>query len=160
MLDQQPTAEHKWLQALQGTWKYESNCQMGPDQPPMKQEGTQVGRPVGEFWTLLESSGADPEGQPWSTQFTLGFDPVQNRFVGSFIASMMTHFWLYQGSLDADKNILTLDCEGPRLDQPGGLAHYQDIFEMVSPDHFKLRSQMRGENGEWILFMEADYRRT
>ncbi len=160
MFDQQPTAEHKWLQALHGTWKFETSCRMGPDQPPVKQEGTLIGRPVGEFWTLLECSGTDTEAQPWFTQFTLGYDPVQNSFVGSFIASMMSHFWLYQGSLDQENNILTLDNEGPRLDQPGGQARYQDIFELISPDHFKLRSQMLGDNGEWIPFMEADHYRT
>ena len=46
---------------------------------------------------------------------TLGYDPVQKRFVGTFIGSMMTHMWIYNGTLDAAGKVLTLDTEGPGL---------------------------------------------
>ena len=32
---------------------------------------------------------------------TLGYDPAKKKYVGTFIASVMTHLWIYSGSLDA-----------------------------------------------------------
>ena len=43
---------------------------------------------------------------------SLGFDPQKGRFVGTFIGSMMTHLWIYDGALDASGQALILDAEG------------------------------------------------
>jgi Protein of unknown function (DUF1579) len=69
---------------------------------------------------------------------------------------MMTHLWPYNGSLDADEKILTLDSEGPNFSQ-GAIAPYQDIIELVSNDHKILTSQILMEDGNWNQFMTAQY---
>jgi hypothetical protein len=91
--------------------------------------------------------------------FTFGYDPQKQRFVGTFLGSMMTNLWIYEGSLDADRKLLTLDTEGPSFTDPAKLAKYQDSIEIVSPDHRILRSQFLGEDGKWNPFMTAHYRR-
>ena len=55
---------------------------------------------------------------PSTTIMTLGYDPQKERFVGTFVASMMTHMWHYNGSLDAAEKVLTLDTEGPEHERP------------------------------------------
>ncbi|MCL4203640.1 MAG: DUF1579 family protein [Pirellulaceae bacterium] len=153
-----PQAEHEWFQALLGEWEFTHQCIMGPDQPPSEATGTLTARTLGGLWTTLECRGESPEGGPWSSLFTLGFDPVQNRYVGTFVASMMTHLWLYQGQLDHTGRRLVLDVEGPRFDGLG-MAQYQDIFEIVDRDHWILRSQVLGDDGQWMQFMEGHHRR-
>ncbi|MCU0874915.1 MAG: DUF1579 domain-containing protein, partial [Pirellulaceae bacterium] len=125
-----PQTEHEWFHALLGEWKFTHQCVTGPDQPPVEATGTLTARTLGGLWTILECRGESPEGQPWTSLFTLGFDPTQNRYVGTFVASMMTHLWLYQGQLDETGKRLVLDVEGPRFDGQG-MAQYQDIFEIV-----------------------------
>jgi len=39
------------------------------------------------------------------------------------------------------------------------MVKYQDIVEIVDDDHWTLRSRMPGEDGKWIDFMTAHYRR-
>ncbi len=39
------------------------------------------------------------------------------------------------------------------------MAQYHDVIEIVSPDHRILRSLAQGEDGQWVQFMEAHYRR-
>lgn len=91
---------------------------------------------------------------------TYGYDPEKGRFVGSFISSMMTMMWLYDGSLDADERVLTLDTEGPSMMEEGKTARLQDIVEIIDDDNRLLRSQALGDDGQWQEFMVARYRRT
>jgi hypothetical protein len=150
-----PQPEHQWLHKLVGEWTYETECIMGPDQPPMKHSGTEVVRSLGGLWTLGE--GTNEHG---TSLMTLGYDPVQQRFVGTFVASMMTHLWVYNGSLDADGRVLTMDCEGPTFTEAGGMAHYQDIFEFLDDGRRTLKSQTRQPDGSWKQFMSGVYTRT
>jgi hypothetical protein len=90
---------------------------------------------------------------------TLGYDPQQQRYVGTWIGSMMTHLWLYEGSLDAAGRVLTLNAEGPDMAAAGKMAQYKDMIDLKSDDHRVLTSHIRGEDGEWHGFMTAHYRR-
>jgi hypothetical protein len=154
-----PQAEHEWLQQLVGEWTFEGEASMGPDQPPMKSQGTESVRTLGGLWVLCELQSSMPGGEPGTMLFTFGYDPQKQRFVGTFLGSMMTNLWIYEGSLDADRKLLTLDTEGPSFTDPAKLAKYQDSIEIVSPDHRILRSQFLGEDGKWNPFMTAHYRR-
>ncbi len=155
----EPCAEHHWLQRLVGEWEVESECFMGPDQPPMKTTGTERVRSLGGLWTVGEGRMGDTAEGGCDAVMTLGFDPTSKRFVGTFVAAMMTHLWSYSGSLDAAGQVLTLDTVGPSFADDGTMAPYQDIIEFVDKDHRTLRSRMRGPDGQWTQFMSGHYRR-
>ena len=157
-LSAEPQKEHHWLQPLVGEWTFEGECLMGPDQPPMKNTGSCVTRSVGGLWIVNEGTGEMPGGGTMNSIMTLGYDPQQQRYVGTFIASMMTHLWLYEGKLDASGKVLTLDAEGPAFTGEG-MAKYQDIVTIKSNDHWVLSSKVQGEDGQWTQFMTAHYRR-
>ncbi len=155
----EPQREHQWLQRLVGEWTFEAECSAGKDQPPMKSKGTEVVRSLGGLWTVGEGEGEMPGGGKCQSIMTLGYDPQSKRFVGTFVASVMTHLWPYSGSLDAAEKVLTLDSEGPSFADDGSMAKYQDIIEFLSDDHRLLRSQFQGADGQWHQFMQAHYRR-
>jgi Protein of unknown function (DUF1579) len=155
-MNAEPLKQHQWLDQFIGEWTWESDCIMGPDQPPTKTKGTEVVRSLGGLWIIAEGEGEMPDGSTGQTIMTLGFDPQKDRFVGTFIASMMTYLWPYNGSLDADEKILTLDSEGPNFSD-GTIIPYQDIIEFVSNDHKILRSQTKMDDGNWNQFMTAHY---
>jgi hypothetical protein len=154
-----PQKEHQWLDQLVGEWTYENESVMGPDQPPMKFTGTDSVRSLGGLWAICEGRGDMPGGGTGYMIMTIGYDPATKRYVGSFIGSMMTHMWIYDGELDAAGKVLTLNAEGPSFSPEGGMANYQDIIEIVSPDHRILRSQFQNADGSWTQFMTAHYRR-
>jgi hypothetical protein len=155
----EPQDAHRWLQKLIGEWRWEMEMPAGPDQPAAKHEGTESVRPVGELWTIGEGSSQMPDGSPATTVMTLGYDPARQRFVGTFVGSMMTHLWIYDGALDEAGKVLTLDAEGPDFAGEGKMVKYQDVIEWVSDDHRVLRSRMLQADGEWQEFMLAHYRR-
>ena len=159
MMNAEPQKEHQWLQKLVGEWTFESEASMGPDAPPVHWGGTENVRSLGGLWVLGEGQGEMPGGGIGNTIITLGYDPQLKRFVGTFIGSMMTNMWIYEGELDAAEKVLTLNTEGPDFSVPGKTAKYQDIIELKSDDHRVMSSQFQSADGQWHRFMTANYRR-
>lgn len=154
-----PTREHEWLENLLGHWAFEAKCFMGPDQPPMKSGGEESVRSMDGLWVVAEGLCDTPTGEKGQTLMTLGFNPQTGRFQGTWVGSMMTHMWIYNGELNEDETVLTLNAEGPSFTDPNKTASYQDIIEIKSPDHRTLSSQVQTDSGDWMKFMTADYRR-
>jgi len=153
-----PQEEHRWLQKLVGDWTYESEVTMEPGEV-LRSTGTESVRSIGGLWFLAEGQGEIPGGASGTTLMTLGFDPQKGRYVGSWIGSMMACLWAYEGELDPDTCVLTLNAEGPSMTGDGTTAQYQDLIEFKSDDYRTLSSRMRDADGKWHPFMTAHYRR-
>ena len=154
----EPQTEQKWLDGFIGEWVSETEYSMEPNQPPLKIKGTEVVRSLSGVWIVMEGDGEMPDGGAGKTIMTLGYNPQSQRYVGTFIGSMMTHLWLYSGALDAAGRVLTLDTEGPNFKE-SAMAKYKDIIEFVSADHRIMTSQILGDDGNWLQFMTSHYRR-
>jgi hypothetical protein len=164
----QPQKEHQWLQKLVGEWTFENEAMMGPDQPPLKSTGTETvrclghgeSRSLGGLWFLAEGQGEMPcSGEPATTLMTLGYDPQKQRYVGTWIGSMMTYLWIYDGELDASETVLTLHNEEPSMSGGDKMTKYKDVIEFKSDDHRVLTSHVLTDDGQWEQFMTAHYRR-
>jgi hypothetical protein len=150
----EPQAEHRWLQQLAGDWTFETT--MG-DKPSDTARGREEVRLLGDIWIVGEGEGEMPGFGIGRTMITLGYDPTTRRFRGTWVGSMMTALWVYEGTLEG--NVLTLDTEGPDFVNEGCTSRYRDVIELVDPDHRVLRSQTHGEDGKWTTFMTTHYRR-
>lgn len=155
----EPQKQHHWLQKLVGDWTSEMEAEMGPDQPSMKSKGTETVRSLGGLWIIGEGQGEMPDGGQANMILTIGFDPLTNRFKGTWIGSMMTHLWVYDGELDPSEKVLTLNAEGPSMMDPTKSMKYKDVHELKSEDHRILTSHAMGDDGKWTQFMTAHYRR-
>jgi hypothetical protein len=151
--------EHHWLQKLVGDWTYETEASMGSDQPLEKATGTESVRSLGGLWVLAEGQGEMPGGGTATTMMTLGYDPQKQRYVGTWVGSMMTYLWVYDGELDANERVLTLNAEGPAMSGEGKMGKYKDVIEFKSDDRRVLTSHFLGDDGQWHHFMTANYQR-
>ena len=158
-MEAKPQKQHQWLERFEGDWTYESEAVMAPDQPPEKFTGSESVRSIGGLWFLAEGQGDMPGGGAATTLMTLGYDPQRQRFVGTWIGSMMTHMWVYDGELDAAQRVLTLHTEGPNMTVPGTLAKYRETIELRDDDHRVFTSHMLRDDGSWQQLMTAHYRR-
>lgn len=148
----EPQAEHAWLQRLVGEWTYET----GGDE---KAQGTETVRPLGPLWIIGESQFTMRGGMRGSAVISVGFDPQKGRFVGTWIGSMMTYLWVYEGELDAAGRVLTLSAEGPGMAGDGTTAKYQDIIDLRNDDERGFTARVQGADGQWTEMMTATYRR-
>ena len=154
----EPQKEHNWLQKLVGEWTFEGEA-LEPGQPPSKSTGTESVRSIGDLWFLAEGQGEMPGCGAATMVMTLGYDPQKKRYVGTWVGSMMPHLWVYDGVLDEDERVLTLDAEGPSMAADGKMAKYRDVIEFKSDDHRVLTSHVLSDDGKWQQFMTAHYRR-
>jgi hypothetical protein len=88
---------------------------------------------------------------------TLGYDPRKQRYVGTWIGSMMTYLWRYDGELDAGETVLTLASDGPAMTGDERMAKYKDAIEFKSDDRRTMTSHVLGDDAQWHHFMTAHY---
>lgn len=155
----QPNENHEWLMQMLGEWDMEGEASMGPDQEPMKSSGSESVRALGELWILGEGSGEMPGGGPAKMLISLGYDNKKGKFVGSWIGSMMSGLWVYEGELDSERKVLTLNTQGPSMSGDGSTAPYRDVITLVDKDHRLLESMTQDASGGWYQFMTARYTR-
>ena len=153
-----PVKEHEWLSQFVGEWDVTSEMTVAPGAPPMKCEGTETARQIGGFWVVAELNSV-VVGQPMQALLTVGYDPEQKKYVGTWIDSMTHTLWKYEGSVDETGKILTLEAEGPNMMEPGKTAKYRDATEFKSKDHRVMTSSVQGPDGKWTVFMTANYTR-
>src|SRR5688572_18077303 len=158
-----PQHEHHWLEKLVGKWRVEGKMDMGNGKPAETTTGEETFRSIDGLWFVGEGRGEMPGGVQGTTMMTLGFDTRKNKYVGTFIGSMMTGQWVYEGELDANEKVLTLNTMGPEMGEGGmpgeKLVKYQDRIEFKDDNHRVLTSSTQGKDGKWRQFIEMHYYR-
>lgn len=146
-----PAHGHGWLHRFLGEWDYTGEF-MTPDGGQMTGHGTETVRSLGGYWIMGESVGEMPGGGEAQCVITLGYDPVRERFIGSWVGSMMWHLSIYDGTLSEDGKVLTLESEGPAFIGEG-TALYRDTLIWEDADHRRMETSVRGPDGGWTPLM-------
>jgi hypothetical protein len=159
MMQVEPTQEHRWLQRLVGEWTHEM-IEGEPGKPvEVIGRGTERVRALGDLWVVGEGEAEMSGGECGSSIITLGFDPRKQRFVGTWVGSMMAQLWVYDGALDSSGTVLTLESEGPHMTREGELGTYRDVIELTEAGERTMNSFMLDESGEWQHFVSMNYER-
>lgn len=153
-----PEKEHQWLEQFVGKWEATSECSMGPDQPPIKSEGSMSSRMLGGFWVISEVSYETP-GSTMNAIQTIGYDPAKKKYVGTWVDSATSHMWNYEGTVDESGKVLALDAEGPNFMADGKMTTFRDAYEFESPDLIISTSSILMDDGKWVTFMTGEMRR-
>jgi len=158
MENSKPEPQHLWLYKLLGDWVSEGSMpnEDGSVTPWTAEERF---RKIGDVWVQGEGRSTTPDGKIAHTQMTLGYDPAKGHFVGSWLGTMMTHLWIYKGTLDEAGKVLTLESEGPSFSGDGSLEMYRDVIEFKNDDERTLTAYNQGKDGAWTSFMSVVYRR-
>lgn len=146
-----PAYGHGWLHRFLGEWDYMGEFMM-PDGGQATGRGTETVRSLGGYWITGESVGEMPGGGEAQCIITLGYDPVRERFIGSWVGSMMWHLSTYDGTLSEDGKVLTLESEGPAFTGEG-MALYRDVMVWEDEDHRRMETSVRGPDGGWTPLM-------
>lgn len=154
-----PTPAHKWLNQLVGEWKTESTAQ-SPDGETFKCEGTATATSLGGFWVIITIDN-QMDGTTMRGVMTVGYNPKSKKYIGTWVDSMTSYLWKYEGTRDESGKILPLEAAGPNMLVPDSdkLLKYRDTIEIKSPDHFVLVGSVEAEPGNWVTFMKMNFKR-
>ncbi len=153
-----PVKDQEWLKQLVGEWDIQFKMYMQPDQPPAEAAGTDSVRALGDHWIVAETT-TTMMGAPYSGILSLGYDPQEKHFIGTWIDSFGGHLWVYKGTLNEDRNTLTLETKGPSLEGPDKTARYKEIIQITRNDSRTFTSSMETDEGTWMRILSAEYRR-
>ena len=149
-----PTKEHQWLKQFVGEWESEAEVFHEPGKPPIRGKGTETARLVGGFWVVSQGE-SEMMGMKFSSVLTLGYDPKKKKYIGSWVDSMASHLWTYEGTVDVTGKILTMRAEGPCPMDPGKLCKFREVTEIKDPDNRVFTSWVVGDDGKETMFLRV-----
>lgn len=153
----QPTEHHAWLAQFSGDWVSEVELRCSPGQT-METTGRERIRMFGGFWMVSEST-SDSKEMPFSSIFSVGYDPAKERYIGTWIDTMTSRLWIYEGYVNEKGNILTLLAEGSCPTNPSKTRQYRERIEIVDRDHKIFTSSMQEDDGSWTTCVTVKARR-
>jgi hypothetical protein len=153
-----PARDHRWLQQLVGEWDVQYKVYMQPDQPPSESAGTDSVRTVGDHWVIADTKST-MMGDPFNGVLSLGYDSRNKRFNATWIDSMGGHLWVYKGTLSDAGDTLTLETEGPSMQDLDKTARYKETITITGENSRTFTSIIELEGGAWVEILSAQYRR-
>jgi hypothetical protein len=153
-----PQKEHQWLNQLVGEWDTEGEIHMAPDMEPIKSTGTDTSRMLGGFWLVSDVKG-EFMGMTMEAKLTIGYDTDKKKYVGSWVDSMNSYMWTYEGSVDESGKVLTLNTQGPCPQRGGQMANFKEVIEIKNKDEHTFTSSIQEEDGKWTKMVSVKYRR-
>lgn len=155
----EPARDHEWLKQLVGEWDVQFKMYMQPDQPPMEAAGTDSVRTLGDQWIIAETK-TTMMGVPYNGILTLGYSPLKEHFIGTWIDSFGGCLWVYKGTLNDAGDTLTLETEGPSLlEGPAKTARYKEVIQITGKDTRTFNSTMETPDGTWMKVVTIEHRR-
>jgi hypothetical protein len=98
-------------------------------------------------------------GTSVEARLTIGYDTKKKKYVGTWIDSMTSYMWNYEGSVDDTGKILTLNTEGPGFAGGDKLTKFKEVIEIKNKDERTFTSSYQNEDGTWTQLMSVKYRR-
>jgi Protein of unknown function (DUF1579) len=153
-----PLKGHEWLNQFVGDWEHETEIFMDPGKPPVKAKGSESVRSLGGFWIVADGK-SEMMGTPFTSVLTLGYDPQAKKYIGTWVDSMSSTLWKYEGSVDSTGKVLTLETEGPCPMKPGQIVKFHEVTEFKSKDERVFTSKMLGDDGKWNTIVRVTSKR-
>lgn len=147
--------QHDWLKQFVGVWESNGEMPAVEGQPAGGSlKGTTSFRMIGELWLVSEMK-MDMNGFSMRGLQTIGYDSKNQKYIGTWVDSVMNHMWHYTGKVDESGKRLDLEADGPDMMNPAKTAKYRDSYVFKSPDEIMTESFVMGPEGEWITFMTS-----
>ncbi|MEX0611979.1 MAG: DUF1579 domain-containing protein [Pirellulales bacterium] len=153
-----PTEEHKLLQKDVGTWDATLTIWPMEGAEPMESKGTEKNELLeGGLWLASRFEG-DAGGMKFAGIGTTGYDPVEKKYVGTWVDSMTPHLMLTKGEYDKATETFTGTAEG--RDSFSRQSYTAKIIaKYIGDDTRTFEMHMPGENGKHFKMMEIRYKR-
>ena len=102
-----PGAPHKLLASMAGSWITKTKAWMEPDKPPMEDTGTCEQKMLLDGRYLQQEYTGEMMGSPFIGINLIGYDNHTKKYVSTWIDSMSTGIYFFEGTAGADGKTIT-----------------------------------------------------
>jgi Protein of unknown function (DUF1579) len=152
-----PGAPHRLLASMAGSWTTMTKSWMEPGKPPMESAGTCEQKMILGGRYLYQEFSGDMMGMPFTGIGITGYDNHKQRYVSTWMDSMSTGIYFFEGLSGADDKTITMEC---RADDPvRGPMKWRSVTKIL--DHNTHRFKMYGtdKSDKEQKMMEITYSR-
>lgn len=109
------TEQHKVLTQDEGEWNAAMTMWIPGVPEPIKGSGSEVNRLIGGGLWVISDFTSEIGGEEFVGHGTFGYDPVAEKYVGTWVDSMTPHIATMEGTYDADSRTMTflMEAVGP-----------------------------------------------
>lgn len=151
-----PGPQHEWFLRHTGVWDAKITTSLFPGAPPVEWMGeVTISTICNGLWELLDFKGEMP-GHPFLGHGVTGYDFMKQQFVQVWVDSMSPAMLHLTGSLNAEKNCMTMTAE---VDTPGGRVTMKQTTRETGRDELIFSIDMPGPGGAEHTMMRAVYKR-
>ena len=127
-----PGEPHKLLARLEGRWSTKGTAWMEPDKPPMENTGTCEQKMILGGRYLQQEYASQMMGTRYTGINLIGFDNHTRKYMSTWIDSMSTAIYCFEGAASADGRTITQEC---RYDDPvRGPLLWRSVSRIVDDD--------------------------
>ncbi len=152
-----PGAPHKLLAGMAGSWATKTKGWMDPSKPPMESAGTCEQKMIlgGRF--LQQEYNGEMMGSPFAGIGVTGYDNHTKKYVSTWMDSMGTGIYLFEGTASADGKTITQESH---YDDPfRGPMTWRSVTKIVDKNTHVFEMYGIDKNGKEEKMMEITYTR-
>jgi hypothetical protein len=147
-----PGAPHKILASLVGSWKTRTRGWMDPDKPPMESTGTCEQKMLFDGRYLQQEYTGDMMGSPFAGINLIGYDNHTQKYVSTWIDSMSTGIFYFEGTASADGKTITQ--ESSYDDPVRGPMKWRSVTRIVDDNTLEYEMYLTPKKGKTEKMME------
>jgi len=102
-----PGSPHKVLASMAGSWNTKTKGWMEPNKPPMESKGTCEQKMLFGGRYLQQEYTGEMMGSPFTDINLIGYDNHTKKYVSTWIDSMSTGIYYFEGTASADGKTIT-----------------------------------------------------
>ncbi|WP_243688081.1 DUF1579 domain-containing protein [Geotalea toluenoxydans] len=148
-----PGAPHRLLSRMAGSWNARMKSWMEPDKPPTETTGACEQKMVLDGRFLQQEFSGDMMGSPFNGIGFMGYDNNTKKFVSTWMDTMGTGIYLFEGDMGADERSIT---QVSRYDDPiQGPMEWRSVTRIVDNDTLAMEMYSTGKSGKEEKMMEV-----
>ena len=147
-----PAATHKRLASLAGKWTTKTTAWMNPDTPPMESTGTCEQKMLLGGRYLQQTYTSKMMGSPFTGINLIGYDNQTKKYVSTWIDSMSTGIYYFEGTASADGKTITQ--ESSYDDPVRGPTVWRSVTRIVDDNTLEYEMYLTSKEGKEEKMME------
>jgi hypothetical protein len=147
-----PGSQHRLMASLAGSWTTRTKARTEPGKPPMETTGSCEQKMILDGRYLQQEYTGDMMGETFTGINLIGYDNHTRKYVSTWVDSMSTAIYYFEGTASADGKTITQKCS---YDDPvRGPLVWRSLTRIVDDNTMEYEMYITPKGGKEVKEME------